>query len=168
MIKQIYLAGFDVFRQDAIAHGRHLQQLCLEHGFKGLYPLDNSAPKQLRGELLAQWIYQSNIALIEQADAVIANVNPFRGYEPDSGTVFEIGYAIAKQKPVAVYTEQQGDLLSQIPHQEQGALDLDQQGYVVENFGLNLNLMLACSVDARCEHFVECLRFLQQHFNATA
>lgn len=166
MSKQIYLAGFDVFRQDAVAHGQHLQQLCAEYGFKGLYPLDNAAPKELRGELLAQWIYQANITLIEQADAVVANVNPFRGYEPDSGTVFEIGYAIAKQKVVAVYTEQQGDLLSQIPHQEQGTFALDSEGFIVEDFGLNMNLMLACSVQARRECFEDCLRFLQQHFAA--
>lgn len=164
MTKQIYLAGFDVFRQDAIEHGQHLQQLCAEYGFKGLYPLDNAAPTELRGELLAQWIYQSNIALIEQADAVIANLNPFRGYEPDSGTVFEVGYAIARQKTVAAYTEQEGDLLSQIPHQKQGVFALDQQGFVVEDFGLSMNLMLACSVQARCAHFEDCLRFMQQHF----
>ncbi len=164
MTKQIYLAGFDVFRQDAIAHGQHLQQLCAEYGFKGLYPLDNAAPSNLRGELLAQWIYQANIALIEQADAVIANLNPFRGHEPDSGTVFEVGYAIARRKVVAVYTEQQEQLICQIPNQEQGMLALDEQGFVVEDFGLNLNLMLACSVQANCACFEECLRFLQQHY----
>ncbi|ETD70024.1 nucleoside deoxyribosyltransferase [Pelistega indica] len=155
----IYLAGFDVFRIDAIKHGEHLQQLCTQYGFTGLYPLDNHAPEGLSGAELAHWIYQANINLINQSDIVVANVNPFRGFEPDSGTVFEIGYAKAKGKTVAVYTQQQITLRSQIPHQH----GKDIQGYEVEDFGLNLNLMIACSVDYQAETFEQCLQWLQKH-----
>ncbi len=156
MTKKIYLAGFDVFRQDAIVHGKTLQQLCEHYGFVGLYPLDNAAPSDLSGPGLAQWIYQANIALIEQADMVIANVNPFRGYEPDSGTVFEIGYAKALGKKVWIYTEQQQALRHQVPHQD----GIDQEGYWVEDFGLNTNLMIACSVDGQAVSFEECLKVI--------
>ncbi len=152
--KKIYLAGFDVFRADAVEHGKALQALCQQYGFEGLYPLDNAAPSDLYGVALAQWIYQANIALIEQADMVVANVNPFRGYEPDSGTVFEIGYAKALGKLVWIYTEQQQDLRAQIPHQE----GIDKDGYLVEDFGLNTNLMIACSVDGQASSFEACLQ----------
>jgi nucleoside 2-deoxyribosyltransferase len=35
---RVYLAGFDVFRLDAIEHGARLVAACAEFGFEGLYP----------------------------------------------------------------------------------------------------------------------------------
>ncbi len=37
---RVYLAGFDVFRADAAAHGEHLKLQCRMRGMVGLYPLD--------------------------------------------------------------------------------------------------------------------------------
>lgn len=146
-MKSIYLAGFDVFRPDARQWGATLKALCNKYGFEGLYPLDNNAPKTLAGPDLALWIYRANIALIQQADMVLANVNVFRGAEPDSGTAFEMGYATALAKPVWAYTNEARPLIKQVPaiRQPGGANYTDTQGYTVEDFGLNLNLMLACS-----------------------
>jgi nucleoside 2-deoxyribosyltransferase len=36
---------------------------------------------------------------------VLANLNPFRGAEPDSGTCVEIGYALALGKRVVGYAD---------------------------------------------------------------
>lgn len=152
--RSIYLAGFDVFLPDARAHGERLKALCVAHGFEGLFPLDNQAPADLSGQALAQWIYRENVALIRRADMVMANLNPFRGAEPDSGTAFEVGYAIALGKPVWGYTGQAGSLIEQVAvgaAADDGASRMvDAQGYTVEDFGLSLNLMLACS--ARIVH----------------
>ncbi|CAM5778585.1 nucleoside 2-deoxyribosyltransferase [Castellaniella caeni] len=144
-MKTIYLAGFDVFRPDASAHGQHLKALCRQHGFEGLYPLDNQAPTELNGAALAHWIYQANIGLLNRADCVMANLNPFRGAEPDSGTAFEVGYAIARGLPVWAYTQEARPLIAQIPTRRADTGRIDAQGYTVEDFGLNLNLMIACS-----------------------
>ncbi len=157
-MRTVYLAGFDVFRADAVAHGERLRALAARHGFEGLYPLDNTAPAGLSGPELARWIYRANVALIERADLVMANLNPFRGAEPDSGTAFEVGYAVALGKPVWGYTRQAGTLIEQTravpapvdpaagdPAAGSPARHVDAQGYTVEDFGLNLNLMLACS-----------------------
>src|SRR3546814_17195676 len=76
-----------------------MKDLCSKYGFNGLYPLDNEAPRSLAGSELALWIYRANIALIQKADLVAANMNAFRGAEPDSGTAFEVGYAVALGKP---------------------------------------------------------------------
>jgi nucleoside deoxyribosyltransferase len=88
--------------QDALAWGEHLKALCARHGFEGLYPLDKAAPRAVRPDT-AQWIYEANVALIRRADIVMANLD-FRGPgEPDSGTAFEVGFAVALQKPVWGY-----------------------------------------------------------------
>lgn len=142
----LYLAGYDVFRPDAVAYGESLKALCAQYGFQGLYPLDKAGPADLSGAELAAWIYRANIALIRQADGVIANLNPFRGAEPDSGTAFEVGYAVALGKPVWAYTSVAGSIVEQVAigKTDDGSFHLDAQGYVVEDFGMNLNLMLAC------------------------
>lgn len=153
-MRSVYLAGFDVFLPDAQAHGERLKALCATYGFEGLFPLDNQAPGELSGAELAQWIYRENIALIRRADMVMANLNPFRGAEPDSGTAFEVGYAIARGKPVWAYTRQSGSLIDQVAvgvAADDGVSRMvDAEGYTVEDFGLSLNLMLACS--ARIVH----------------
>jgi len=81
---QIYLAGPDVFRPDALDWADRSRRLVESFGHRALIPLDNH-------ETTAEGIFEANIDLISQADVVVANINPFRGLEPDSGTAFEIG-----------------------------------------------------------------------------
>ncbi|UJJ30316.1 nucleoside 2-deoxyribosyltransferase [Halopseudomonas maritima] len=136
----VYLAGFDVFYPDALGRGAYLKQLCAEHGLRGLYPLDAQVPA---GETQpAQWICQANLQALRSADAVLANLGRFRGAEPDSGTVFEVGFACALGKPVWAYFAEQQPLIEQVDHDEQGYCA---DGFQVEDFGLPRNLMLACS-----------------------
>jgi nucleoside 2-deoxyribosyltransferase len=143
----LYLAGFDVFRADAVAHGNALKALCARHGMQGLYPLDNAAPGLPDRRAMADWIYRANIALIRRADGVMANLNPFRGAEPDSGTAFEVGYAAALDKPVWAYTSVSASIVEQVSvgRTADGRHHVDGQEYCVEDFGMNVNLMLACS-----------------------
>lgn len=138
----VYLAGFDVFEPNAVERGNRLKALCAQAGLEGLYPLDNQLPPGLAGPAAALWIYEQNVALIYRSDAVLANLNPFRGQEPDSGTVFEVGMATALGKPVWAWFRAQGSLREQIPCD---ALGRDAQGFTVEDFGLPRNLMLACA-----------------------
>ncbi|GAC1036767.1 hypothetical protein thsps117_15240 [Pseudomonas sp. No.117] len=144
---RLYLAGPEVFRPDAVAHGERLKALCAAQGCLGLFPLDNALPAELTdpGEQAA-WIYRANLALIQQADGVLASLDFFRGAEPDSGTCFEVGYAVALGKPVVGYVPEAGSLAERIRrrHPEQvGTGQLDRQGWTLEEFGLPLNLMLA-------------------------
>jgi nucleoside 2-deoxyribosyltransferase len=135
----IYLAGFDVFRPDARAHGERLKALCAAFGHEGLFPLDNALPAGLQGLAAARWIYEANVALIRRADVVLANLNDFRGHEPDSGTAFEVGFAAALGKPVWAYLDDDRPLVAQVGG------PVDAQGLLVEDFGLPRNLMLACA-----------------------
>ncbi|AQH05380.1 nucleoside 2-deoxyribosyltransferase (plasmid) [Burkholderia sp. KK1] len=144
---RVYLAGFDVFRRDAKEHGERLKQLCRDRGFVGLYPLDGQVPSSLQRQDAARWIYAANIELIRSADIVMANLDDFRGSgEPDSGTAFEVGYAAALGKPVWAYRSNEGTLAQRVEAAATGSNGAYcAGGYLIEDFGLSVNLMLACS-----------------------
>lgn len=141
MQMKVYLAGFDVFRPDAIERGEYLKRLCDKHGLEGLYPMDNAVPEHLEGRDAACWIAEQNMAMIKRCDAVLANLSNFRGAEPDSGTAFEMGVAVALGIPVWAYFNEKEPLREQIATD---SLGLCPEGYHVEDFGLPKNLMLAC------------------------
>ncbi|GJH12700.1 nucleoside 2-deoxyribosyltransferase [Caballeronia novacaledonica] len=144
---RIYLAGFDVFRRDANEHGEHLKQLCRDRGFVGLYPLDGQVPSSLQRQDAARWRYAANIELIRSADIVMANLDNFRGAgEPDSGTAFEVGFATALGKPVWAYRSSEESLVERVTAAAIGTEGgFCAGGYFIEDFGLSVNLMLACS-----------------------
>lgn len=102
---KIYLAGPDVFLPDAILVGQRKKDLCEKYGFVGLYPMDNAidfadkAPCDIGVE-----IYQANIALMDKADCIVANITPYHGVSCDIGTGFEIGYMRGAKKPVYAYS----------------------------------------------------------------
>ncbi len=138
---KLYIAGPDVFRTDAPAWADGVRALCRGAGHEALIPLDE-------GQTGAEGIYRSNLRLIEAADAVLANLNPFRGAEPDSGTCVEVGYALARGKPVIGYMDDVRPLRDRLRIAAGGATDgqRDATGWRVEDFGLPLNLMLAVPV----------------------
>jgi len=107
-----------------------------------MYPFDNQAPDHLGPEATARIICQQNLQMVRSCDAVLANLNSFRGLEPDSGTAFEVGFAIALGKPVWAYLDDVSTLRGQVPHDDEGR---DIGGYFVEDFDLPRNLMLACT-----------------------
>ena len=135
---KIYLAGPDVFRPDVLEWAESARDTCRHYGYEALIPIDH-------GETDASRIFQANLDLIRKAQIVVANFNPFRGAEPDSGTCFEMGFAMALDKKVCGYVERRESLLTRVNRIEGSdpARSHDNQGMVIENFGLPLNLMLA-------------------------
>lgn len=144
MSPDVYLAGPEVFYPDARAHGRRMQAVCTQAGFTGLFPLDAEIPATPAGQSLA--IFQANRALIDRAHAVVANLRDFRGFEPDSGTVWEVSYALARGKPVVGYCPSPATIVERVQASPHGRL-FDPQ-CTVEDFGMPLNLMLAHSLSA--------------------
>ena len=104
---KLYLAGPDVFRPDALVWAEESRALCAAHGHVALIPLDGV-------ETSAPGIYRANIELIRAADAVLANLEPFRGCEPDSGTCVEVGFALALGKPVIGYLRNQETVVERV------------------------------------------------------
>lgn len=139
---RVYLAGPDVFLPDAMAVGRAKSEICTALGLQALYPLDaeleldwETTPKPV----LAQAIFQSNCAMLQAADAVLANLTPFRGPSADAGTVWEVGYAHALGKPVFGYS----NVAAPFAARTRAALAERPDGLQVEDFELpSDNLMV--------------------------
>lgn len=125
---KIYIAGPEVFEKNSLEIGEKYKEICRKYNCEGMYPLDNCCST-------ATEIYFGNTNLIDKADAVIANGNEFRG-EMDVGTAFEIGYAVAKGKPVYIYMNDTRSLIEKYGTE-------DAEGRYYEDFNRPLNLMLA-------------------------
>ena len=146
-MKKIYIAGFDVFKPNSKEIGQKYKFTCKEYGFEGLYPLDNEIDESWSKDVAREFIYKKNIELIEMCDIVVANGNPFRGDELDSGTAFEIGYALALKKKVVIYMEDTRDYIQKVTCKDENSTSFDKNGMFIEDFGFSLNLMFsACNI----------------------
>ncbi|MEG0615370.1 MAG: nucleoside 2-deoxyribosyltransferase [Oscillospiraceae bacterium] len=152
-MKKIYLSGFDVFYQEAVQRGEILKKLCEKFGFVGIFPLDGEVKS-----VSAKDIFICNIELIDEADIVVANLNPFRGNLPDDGTAFEIGYAFAKNKDIFGYISDGRTLREKFG-------EIDSNGFSVEDFGSPVNLMLSQSAKIFVGDFENCLKEISKNIN---
>jgi nucleoside 2-deoxyribosyltransferase len=146
---KIYLAGPDVFLPDSVQIGRRKAELCLRHGLEGLYPLDNKIDLAVATTSLQ--IFRCNEAMMNSADAIIANLTPFRGPGADAGTVYELGYMAGRGKLCLGYSNDPSLYAERVARftelkTSDGRLT-DAQGLTVENFGLAENLMMVHALD---------------------
>jgi nucleoside 2-deoxyribosyltransferase len=146
---KIYLAGPDVFLPDAVEIGRRKSGLCTRHGLTGLYPLDNAIDLTAHDASLR--IFRGNETMMIAADAIIANLTPFRGPGADAGTVYELGYMAGRGKPCLGYSNDPSCYADRVREftevtSRNGHL-VDARGLTVEDFGLTDNLMMIHALD---------------------
>jgi nucleoside 2-deoxyribosyltransferase len=143
MRPRIYLAGPTVFFPDADDAGARLVALCDKHGCDGLYPLDFA----LDGEMSARTIQAACLRELRTAQAVVADLSPFRGPHADDGTAFELGFAYALGIPIWAYTSDPRTLMERIPGARAASGHVrDADGMLIENFGRAHNSMLSESI----------------------
>jgi nucleoside 2-deoxyribosyltransferase len=152
---KLYLAGPDVFRPDAAQWAASARAQCAAAGHEALVPLDDQAAT-------AAAIYANNLRLIAAADCVLANLDPFRGAEPDSGTCVEIGYALALGKRVIGYAADLRPLRDRLAAADADGVCRDAAGWKIEDFGLPLNLMLAVPLRLARGGLADALRELER------
>ena len=141
---KVYLAGPDVFLPDAVDIGRRKVELCARHGLTGLFPLDNAV--DLTAGTASLQIFRGNRAMMDDADAIVANLTPFRGPGADAGTVYELGYMAGRGKLCLGYCNDSLTYADRVRKftsvtSRDGRL-IDAGGLTVEDFGLSDNLMM--------------------------
>ncbi|MFV0624851.1 nucleoside 2-deoxyribosyltransferase [Sphingomonas sp. ac-8] len=144
MALRLYLAGPDVFLPDAPAVARAKLARCSALGFEGIFPFDVEASPSASGSFEdGVAIYRANLARMRSADAIVANLTPFRGVGADSGTAFELGFFAALDRPIHGYSSAAEDFATRMR-----VLVGDDGDSVVEDFGHHDNLMLGGAVAA--------------------
>jgi nucleoside 2-deoxyribosyltransferase len=147
---KVYLAGPDVFLPDPHLIAERKRTICAAHGLAGIFPVD-SHPQHPEEAATPRWlwIYRRNEAHMRDADAVIANLTPFRGPSADPGTVYEVGFMRALGRKVLGYSNVAADLvprtlafLGRDAKRDVEGRWRDGQDMAVEDFGLADNLMI--------------------------
>jgi len=168
----VYLAGPDVFLPDPEAQFEFLRAKCRARGLVGVSPFDGGANLLGSGDDVSERIYLANIELLRKCEAVLANLMPFRNAtEPDSGTVFEVGFAVALGKRVAGYLPERHRSYEEkvisacgMSRDARGVCWDRRHGFMVEEFGQPMNLMLSRStalfgdIDSALDFLAEGLR----------
>ena len=146
---KVYLAGPDVFMPDAVEIGRRKVGLCARYGLTGLFPLDNEVDLGASDPSLQ--IFRGNEAMMNEADAIIANLTPFRGPSADAGTVYELGYMAGRGRLCLGYSNDPSPYADRVREFTKVTLGdgslKDAQGLTVEDFGLSDNLMMIHALD---------------------
>lgn len=156
MNNRVYLAGPDVFEEYPKARFDVLKQFLAWLNFEGVSPLDNDFTD-------SQKIFTSNVEAIMSCDYMLVNVKPFRGTEPDSGTVFEAGLGFALGKTMVgyhgspkTYDEQVRSYLK-LPDDSVR----DHNGLLIEDFGHSYNLMLQHGIKNFAPLFIDACQLLK-------
>jgi nucleoside 2-deoxyribosyltransferase len=156
---KVYLAGPEVFLRNAVEAGAAKVEICARFGLDGKYPLDTVLA--LGGMTPAEQAYaiaRANEALMDQCDAAIANMTPFRGPGMDPGTAYEIGFMRGRGKPVFGYSNHHLPLFDRVrkfnrkplkhrPGSEPTMAFEDADRLGIEQFGLAENLMIASAIN---------------------
>lgn len=142
---KVYLAGPDVFLPDAKAIGRRKCEICAAHGLTGLFPLDNEIDPA--GADASMAIFRANTRMMQDADAIVANLTPFRGPSADAGTVYELGFMAASGKFCTGYSNVPGVYLDRVAGNRSNGQFHDGDNLIIEDFGLADNLMIVHALD---------------------
>jgi nucleoside 2-deoxyribosyltransferase len=146
---KVYLAGPDVFLPDAPAMAERKRAICAAHGLNGIFPIDVHPPQAGHGLPAWLWTYRRNEAHMRDADAVIANLTPFRGPSADAGTIYEVGFMRALGRRVLGYSNVAAAFdartlafLGPTARRDGEGRWRDAADMAVESFGLGDNLMV--------------------------
>jgi nucleoside 2-deoxyribosyltransferase len=144
-----YLAGPDVFLPDAPAHAARKTAICAAHGITALPPLNEDLATLASMAEAEAWraIFAKDLALMECADLVIANLTPFRGASADAGTLVELGWFLGRGRPIFAYSNSATGFSERSACQVNAVPD-PMPGLSVGGFGLPDNLMIAGAVEA--------------------
>jgi nucleoside 2-deoxyribosyltransferase len=162
MTKRIYLAGPEVFLANACEIGARKRAICERHGLVGVFPGDeeDACDRALTLAERGLAISRAMERVMQNCDAMIVNLTPFRGPSADVGSAYEMGFMRALGRPIFAYSNDARSFLDRVPvfcsilRVRPTGEQEDPDGMAIEPFGLCDNLMLAGGVIASGGCFV--------------
>ncbi len=163
-----YLAGFECFSTNTREVGDGMKKICEKYNFQGIFPPD--IPPDF-GELSEEgfknvytrcaYFFDRDQLHIRNSNMVIANLNPYHGHEPDSGTVFEAAMSYGLGYPCYCFISDERPLIERIScRKDENGIYRDIEGFVVENFGFPLSSRLATTMKVIVADFNETARLV--------
>ena len=137
-----YLAGTEIFYPDSAETQKKYHALCEKYGIIGFYPADEAPddgiPEYVKKddslhEMEVQ-MFTHDLNHIKRTDIIIANLNDFRGNEPDSGTAVECGLAWGYGHRCFAFI----DDARPMPQRFKGVKKVREDGTVTDKDGANL------------------------------
>jgi nucleoside 2-deoxyribosyltransferase len=148
----VFLAGPERWLPEAERDAVYaeMKRLCAEAGLLAITPADpvpgvadtDSDDPMVR----AFRQFDRNQQSVRNCDAVIACLNDYYGWEPESDTSFECGLAFQLGKKLYGYMDDAGHMNKRVPNEEQDGVYRDPCGCTVENFDYPVNLMFSSSM----------------------
>lgn len=147
----VYLADLTRYHGDAKAVYEKQKALCRSYGLDAITPLDRAAgiieTSAENPYAKAAGLTRNYLELIKSCDAVIAELNDYRGYECANDVAFECGAGFELGKKLFGYMKDTRPCIEKIPHYGEQAEFRDMTGSNVENFNYPANLMFGSSMD---------------------
>lgn len=152
---KIYIAGPDVFAPDDIEMGKKKVEICERYGFEGLYPTFLLPADLFSGKydknFVGDEVNKKCIQGIVDCDIIIANITPFRGFEMDSGTAFEVGVARGLNKEIYGYSQDNRTYIERMEQsgggvfRDKSGVARDKNGFAIEDVNEGENSMISKS-----------------------
>ena len=147
---RVYLSDVIRYEEDAREVYGRLKELCASYGLEAVTPCDwadgfpetESANPYVRAAALTE----NYCRLVRSCDAVIADLNDYRGYECSNDVGFECGMGFEMGKKLFGYMRDARPCIEKIPHLGEAAEFRDMTGCNVENFNYPANLMFGSSM----------------------
>ena len=158
----VYLAGHERYAPDAVRRYAGMKALCGELGFYAITPADEApgVPPVSSDDPYTQayHIFDRQQQHVRNCDIVIADLNDFHGWEPDSDTAFECGMGFQLGKKLYGYMADTRRMIERVPNLGAAREYRDACGCNAENFDYPLNIMFACSMTIVQGGFEDALR----------
>ncbi|HWJ72731.1 MAG TPA: nucleoside 2-deoxyribosyltransferase [Kaistia sp.] len=156
MSLKVYLAGPEVFLANAREQLDRKIALTRAAGLVPLSPGDLAIPPQPTKRQLGHAISEIDERLMNDADAIIANLTPYHGLSADTGTCFELGYMCARGKLAFGYTNVVADMRARAIGYYDGDIHVDAagrlrgaDGLMIEDVDMADNLMMQGGIERR-------------------
>ena len=170
-----YLAGTEIFFTDSDETQEKYHQLCDKYGIIGYYPPDIAPEDEFKEYVkkddslheMELQLFTHDLNQIKRTDIIIANLNDYRGNEPDSGTAVECGIAWGYGHRCFAFIDDARPMKERfkgVKKVKEDGTATDKDGANLEDFDSPLNLMF-CEFTIFEGGLEEALKGIRKIFN---
>ena len=146
----VFLSGPERYDEDCEEKYRLMKAICKRYGLYAIAPIDKApGVETIESDdpyTRAYNIFYRNQQHVRNCDIIIANLNDFHCWEPESDTSFECGMAFQLGKKLYAYMDDVSIMKERVPNLGEAHEYRDACGCNVENFDYPVNLMFSSSM----------------------